>query len=418
MMKERGRAAAPVSSRSKQLLRPICAALGAAALTVTALAVPAHAAVSPPPPRLPVMGVNTWYEYRTAADEADVLDQARLLVSTGLAAEGYDFVDLDDGWMSASRTSAGALTWDTSKFPDGIPWLAATLQSMGLKLGIYTAIGSRTCQNFPGSWGHYAQDAATFASWGVDLVKVDSCGGMPSGTTEAAAAGDFSEFGADLKGDNPNVVYSQELPVPYIGTAMYGPAVQASRASAYDWRVAEDESTVNSASYTIMYHLTADWHLHGYAGPGHWNDLDMLLTGNPAYNWSLAEDESQLSVWAEEASPLLVSTDLATLSPAQLAALGNKHLIAIDQSGAQAADGISVGHVEGLVKPDPEGGMAVLLANDGTGTASAKFSLAQVGLTARHAEGDNIWTGRTTGFTGVAVTLGAGQTELIRMWND
>jgi alpha-galactosidase len=389
--------------------------IAGAAIAALAALLPTAAHAASAPPRLPVMGFNTWYQYRTDATESDVLNQAHLLISTGLAAKGYIYVDLDDGWMASKRTAAGALTWDPAKFPDGIPSLASQLHAMGLKLGIYTAIGTRTCRNFPGSWAHYAQDAATFDSWNVDLVKVDSCGGLPTWATEATVTSDFQQLSADLKANNPDVVYSEELPVPYIGTAGFTPAVQASTSIAYDWRVAHDESPTNPAASTVLGRLNADWHLHGYAGPGHWNDLDMLLDGNTLFNWTLAQEQSQLSVWAEEASPLLVSADLAAMSSGELAALGNPHLIAIDQSGAQAATGLASGHIEALVKPDPEGGVALLLANDGTGTGSGTFTLAQLGISSKLANGYNIWTGTTSTFGGIRVTLGAGQTELFRV---
>lgn len=371
--------------------------------------------------QMPVMGYNTWYQYGAGATEAQVLTQAQYLVSSGLAAAGYNTVNLDDGWMAAARTADGSLTWNTSRYPDGIPYLAGQIHALGLKFGIYEAIGTRTCQNLPGSGGatpsanHYAADARTFATWGVDFVKVDECGGLPSGTTLASLTTAFQQYGADLRADNPAVVYSEELPIYVLGQPDFTTAVQSSASFANMWRVAADESTADSASATILGHLAADLHLHAFAGPGHWNDLDMLVPGTPAahpFGWSLTDEQSQLSVWAEEASPLLISTDLTTLTAAELAALKNPHIIAIDQSGSQPATALTSGHIEAVIKK-ADGGQAVLFANLGTGSSTGTFTLAQLGITTARATGYNVWKNSTTSFSGVSVTLAAGQTEIL-----
>jgi alpha-galactosidase len=367
------------------------------------------------------MGYNTWYQYGAGATESGVLQQADYLVSSGLAAAGYDTVNLDDGWMASARASDGSLTWNTTRFPDGIAWLSSQVHALGLKFGIYEAIGTRTCQGLPGSGGatasdnHYAQDAQTFADWGVDFVKIDECGGLPSGTSLSSLTTAFEQYGADLRADNPSVVYSEELPVYALWQPDFAQAVQSSSTFANMWRVAADESPANPASGTILGHLAADLHLHAFAGPGHWNDLDMLVPGAPAahpFGWSLTDEESQLSVWSEEASPLLISTDLTTLTPDELAALKNPDIIAIDQSGSQPATAITSGNIEAVFK-NADGGTAVLLANLGTGTSTGTFTLSQLGINVPEATGYNVWRNETTTFTGVTVTLPAGQTETL-----
>jgi alpha-galactosidase len=398
-------------------------AVAAAVLAAVSMPVPAVHADAPPFGRLPVMGYNTWYQFGAGLTESAVLQQADHLVSSGLAAAGYDTVNLDDGWTAAARTGDGSLTWNTTRFPHGIAWLADQIHALGLKFGIYEAIGTRTCQNLPGSGGttaagnHYAQDARTFADWGVDLVKIDECGGLPAGTTLASLTTAFEQYGADLRADDPGVVYSEELPVYALGQSDFVQAVQSSSTFADLWRVAADESTSVPASTTILGHLAADLHLHAFAGPGHWNDLDMLVPGAPAahpFDWSLTDEESQLSVWAEEASPLLISTDLTTLTPAELTALKNPDIIAIDQSGSQPATAVTSanGSLEAVVKK-ADGGTAVLIANLGTGTGSGTFTLAQLGVNATQATGYNVWKQETTTFSGVTVTLQAGQTETL-----
>ena len=405
----------------KKRIAMVAASLAAAVATTVSTPVSAAHAAAPAFGQLPVMGYNTWYQYGAGATESDVLQQARFLVSSGLAASGYDTVNLDDGWMASARTSAGSLTWNTTRYPDGIPWLAGQIHALGLKFGIYEAIGTQTCQKLPGSGGsttadnHYAQDAKNFAAWGVDFVKIDECGGLPSGTTLSSLTTAFQQYGTDLRADNPAVVYSEELPIYVLGQSGFTQAVQSSASFANMWRVAADESPLDSASDTILGHLAADLHLHAFAGPGHWNDLDMLVPGTPAahpFGWTLADEQSQLSVWAEEASPLLISTDLTTLTTAELAALKNPDIIAIDQNGSQPATAVTSGHIEAVTK-SVDGGRAVLLANLGTGTGSGTFTLSELGIGTATASGYNVWKNETTTFSGVSVTLAAGQTETL-----
>jgi alpha-galactosidase len=369
------------------------------------------------PPSAPVMGYNTWYQFRTGITESEVVRQAELLVSSGLAAAGYQCVNLDDGWMAAERSANGELTGNAAKFPHGISWLAGRIHELGLRFGVYTAIGDRTCQSLPGSWGHYDQDAATFASWGVDFVKVDDCGGLPKSTTVDLLAEHFRQFGASLRRHNPEVVYSQELPIHQIGKPSFRAAVRASAEFAHMWRVAHDEYPLShdNAYPMILGHLAADLDLHPFAGPGHWNDLDMVAPGFPASGWTLADLRSQLSVWAMEASPLLISADIGALPPAALEALKNPHMIAIDQSGEQCSTVLMNGDIEALIKPDPEGGMAVLFVNLGTGAAAGNFALSQLGIASAKASGHNVWTGTTTSLSEVSVTLEAGETMLVQL---
>lgn len=359
------------------------------------------------------MGYNPWYEYGTKVTEDTIVQQAKELVSSGLAAAGYNYVNLDDGWMATKRTRSGALTWNSARFPRGIPWLAAQVHSLGLKFGIYEAIGTRTCQNYPGSYGHYRQDAKTFAQWGVDFAKIDNCGGLPAAISVSALTADFKSYGTALKAANPAVVYSEELPVSYLGQPQFAAAVKSSAGFAGQWRVTADESPKVAAGTLIASHLAADLHLHGYAGRGHWNDLDMLVGGSSKFGWTLSQEQSQLSVWAEEASPLLLSANISALSAAKLAALKNPQLIAVDQSGTQAARSLVSAHVEAVIKPGPGGGSAVLLANLSSRASTGHFTLAQLGLAASHATSRNVWTGATHSLSGISVTLGADQTELL-----
>jgi alpha-galactosidase len=242
----------------------------------------------------------------------------------------------------------------------------------------------------------------------VDYVKIDACGGYPSGTTESSLAALYTQFGGDLRADNPYMLYSQELPVPYIGTSYFLPAVSSSSRQSNSWRISRDE--YGTFTTVIVRNLNADIHLHAYAHSGHWNDLDMVLPRSimpsPSDSAYLTYERTQLSGWAMEASPILISADLASLSAAELAALKNSDMIAIDASGAQSAKVVVYAHVDAFVKP-AEGGTAVFLINMGTGIASAVFTMTQLGLPAV-ANWRNIWTGRTGTASSIKITLNPG----------
>lgn len=406
---------------------PACASTGSQASGV-------KANVLTPATGGPVLGWNSWYEYGSGVTEANVLAQAHAMVSDGLAAKGYNTVVIDDGWQALARNAAGNLTWNTAKFPDGIPALASQLHSMGLKFGIYTAIGNQTCVNYaaagkpavraPGSGGisavsssSYQRDAATFKSWGADFVKVDDCK-WSSGANGTAAqlTADFKQFGAYITADG--MQYSQELPVLMpIGSTSYLNAVSASRTFSSMWRVAPDEHFNDSAYTTVIGHLQADVPLYGYASANHWNDLDMVVPGvvdSHPFGFTQAQWQAQLSVWAMEASPLIMSTNLASTSATEaqaVADLGNPHMIAIDQSGTQASHKLLSGSVQTLTK-GADGGVAVMLANTAVTAKSVNLTLAQLSVNFPHATAYNVWTGKTVTLKSVATTLASGQVAL------
>jgi alpha-galactosidase len=315
----------------------------------------------------PPMGWNDWYQDRCAVTESEILENARKLVSTGLAADGYDTVVIDDCWMAATRSATGALRPDATTFPDGIPYVANVVHSLGLKLGIYASAGTATCAGRPGSYGHYTQDAQTFASWGVDFVKLDFCH-VPSGANTATL---FNQFGAALSAANRGIVYSQELPVS-AGWSPGGPTltelVAASSATSNMWRIAPDEKATVAAGVSITQRLEADLPLYSYASPGHWNDLDMLLAGNSIFSYSLSAQEDQADVWAMESSPMIASGDLT--SAASLTVLGNKKVIAIDQDGVQGKLVDTQGSIDVVAKPG-----SVMLVNTSSARAEVHYKV-------------------------------------------
>jgi alpha-galactosidase len=365
----------------------------------------------------PVMGYNTWYQYGRGATEANVITQARAMKSRGLQAAGYNLITLDDGWQgttAAQREAGVKLTWNRAEFPHGIPWLARQLHALGFKLGIYTAIGTRSCfvrgYGAAGSLGHYQQDARLFASWGVSFVKVDDCGGLPPGTTDAQLIADYAQFGWYITADG--MTASQEAPV-FVAPADFTAAVAAASTSANQWRVDADEHPYQTAAQTILGHLDTDLPLARFAGPSHWNDLDMLVPGPVGahhFGWTVQQEQSQLAVWSMEASPLILSTNVPRLTPAELAPLKNPDMIAVDQSGAQASRGGLTGYVRYLFKP-ADGGVAVLLANTGTSAAKVALPLDRVGIQSATAQVHDVFGGSWTAGSLQAV-LAPGQARL------
>jgi alpha-galactosidase len=368
----------------------------------------------------PPMGWNDWYQYRCSITEDEVLANAKALVSSGLAKLGYKYLNLDDCWMAPQRAVDGELQADPTRFPHGIAWLASQLHAMGLKLGVYESFGTTTCQRLPGSYGHYQQDADTFASWGVDFLKFDYCG-VPAGTTSASLQADYQEMSQDLIATGRPIVFSEELPVAAgdanPANANYQPYVALSSQISNMWRMAPDETT--NFDSTVFGHLADDLPLAQYAHPGAWNDLDMLMAGSTTFNWTVQQQETQMSIWAEMASPLLVSSDLTSMSADTKRILGNKGVVAVDQDPLGKQGQLVAQHsgVDVVAKPLAGGDVAVLLANTGSAPQQISTSAAAVGLRRAGAYSvRDLWVGTTRETAGtITTTVPAESAMLLRV---
>jgi hypothetical protein len=373
-------------------MRKTWAALVAAALTVAPLATVTIATATPAAALdnglalTPPMGWNDWNAFGCNVSEKLVEATAAKIVSSGLKADGYQYVNIDDCWMSPNRDANGNLVPDPVKFPDGISGVAAYVHSLGLKLGIYESAGTATCQGYPGSLGHEAQDAATFASWGVDYIKYDNCNnqGIPAETRYTAMRDAIAATGRPM-------VFS---------LCDWGEEDVASWGASVGnlWRTTGDIS----ASYASMlsnFHQNVT--LAAGAHPGAWNDPDMLEVGN---GMTQTEDQSEFSLWAEMAAPLISGTDLTTASPATLAILGNKDVIAVDQDslGKQGVEISSAGGLDVLAKPLADGSVSVALFNENDTPATISTTAAAVGLPSAKAYTlHDLWAKTTTESGGV-----------------
>ena len=277
----------------------------------------------------PPMGWNDWNATgcSDAFDESFVLAQADTLVTSGLAAAGYRDVDLDDCWAAPARDGAGRLVPDPVRFPHGIAALAAAVHARGLRLGIYTSAGTATCdaRGFPGSLGHETADAASFAAWGVDLVKDDDC--STAGTDAVARYTVMARALAATGRPIVLVLCDKGNSRPWLWA----------RGVAQQWRTTHDV-TDDWASVADI--VTRTVPLTGHQGPDAWNDPDMLEIGNGGLTPD--EERSQLGLWAMLAAPLVIGTDLVRADPATVALLANRAVLAVDQDPAAAparADG-------------------------------------------------------------------------------
>jgi alpha-galactosidase len=337
----------------------------------------------------PPMGWNDWNAYGCNVSETLVKQTADRIVSSGLAAAGYQYVNIDDCWMQHSRDASGNLQPDFAKFPDGISGTAAYVHGKGLKLGIYEDAGLQTCAGYPGSLGHETADARTFAAWGVDYLKYDNCYNNGSSTTQQYITR-YSTMRDALAATGRPIVYSiceWGVNAPWTWAGNVG----------HLWRTTGDIGPSYSSMLSIFHQNVG---LDAYAGPGHWNDPDMLEVGN---GMSDTEGRAHFSLWAQMAAPLLAGNNLVNASSATLSILGNKAVIAVDQDslGKQGRMVSSSGGLDVLAKPLANGDVSVVLFNENSGTATISTTASAIGKTGASSYTlTDLWSGGTSSTTG------------------
>jgi len=331
----------------------------------------------------PPMGFNDWNAFGCEVDEQLIRSTADTMVGAGLAAAGYRYVTIDDCWSAKTRDADGRLTPDPVKFPGGIKALADYVHGKGLKLGIYGDAGTLTCAGYPGSLGHEDLDARTWAEWGVDYLKYDNCNNQSDGS-QADYIRRYTAMRQAIDKTGRPIVYS----ICEWGTSR---PWEWARGVGDLWRTTGDISD-NWASLRSIIAQNAP--LYPYAGPGHFNDPDMLEIGNGGMTGT--EYRTHMSTWAMMAAPLIIGTDLRTASAETLAILGNREIIAIDQDplGRQATvvsdrDGLMV-----LDKPLAGGDHAIALYNSTDRLATVGVPAGDTGLEpARAYRLRDVWTG-------------------------
>jgi alpha-galactosidase len=356
------------------------ALLLASVLTLALAGAPVLAADKEPPPRVanglaktPPMGWNSWNKFACTIDEATVRRVADAMASNGMKDAGYQYVVIDDCWHGA-RDENGFITYDAKRFPGGIKALADYVHSKGLKFGIYSDAGRKTCGGRPGSQGHEYQDAKTYAAWGVDYLKYDWC---ETGTRNAEEA--YTLMADALRETGRDIVFS----MCEWGTAR--PWLWADKVGNL-WRTTGDITDKwdgkHGYSLGILPIVDANEQLYPFAGPGHWNDPDMLEVGNGGLTDT--EYRSHFSLWALMAAPLIAGNDIANMDEATRAILLNKAVIAVNQDplGAQGRRVRDDGDLEVWSKPLADGGRAVILFNRGAETKPIAVDWTELGYPA------------------------------------
>jgi alpha-galactosidase len=330
----------------------------AVALALVTAALPAAAAdglaLTPP------MGWNSWNRFHCEVTEKVVRDAADAMVASGMKDAGYEYVVVDDCWQR-ERDAAGRILADPERFPSGIKALADYVHSKGLKFGIYSDAGEFTCATKPGSKGHEAIDARTYAGWGVDYLKYDWCHTEGQDTREA-----YGLMSRALRATGRPIVFSiceWGSTKPWTWAAGIGHLWRATGDIQDCWDCGREWGGMGVVH---ILDLVAD--LHPYAGPGRWNDADMLEVGNEGL--TVAESRAHFSLWALLAAPLMAGNDIAGMKPETRDILMNREVIAVNQDplGVQGRRILDGGHAEVWTKPLADGSRAVILFNRGTET--------------------------------------------------
>ena len=381
--------------------------LSLAVLALASLAAASQTPIAPkaqlaPPQAVaqtPPMGWNSWNFFFEKVTDKDIRNSADQIASTGMKAAGYIYVNIDDTW-EGERDASGVLHTN-AKFPD-MKALADYVHSKGLKIGIYSSPGPKTCAGYAGSLGHEEQDAQLYAQWGIDYLKYDLCSFIPDvmmkQTPDDKAAqmrmmiAAYDKMNKALKATGRPIVYSF-CQYGWDAVWEWAPSVGGNL-----WRTTGDIQPNWDRIYDLLEQQAG---LEKYAGPGHWNDPDMLEVGNGKL--TPAENRSHFSMWAMLAAPLLAGNDLPNMKPEIRAILTNRDVIAIDQDrlGKQASRVYSDGEVEVWSRNLSGGAIAIAVLNAGDNRYSTHpfhLDLAKLGL---HGplQAKDLWTGKPVTLT-------------------
>lgn len=328
----------------------------------------------------PPMGWSSWNNYRTTITEEQIRKVADAMLSTGLKDAGYQYVDIDVGWFFNKRDANGNMLADQDRFPGGMKALADYIHGKGLKAGIYTDVGEKGCGQGGSSPVYYERDARLFAEWGYDLVKVDSCGAKKDTATMRSLYGQFSEAMRKAPRRMVFSICSQGEGDPWLWGPYMGNYWRVGHdADYYNWINPED----NYIWEGVLYEFDRAAAHPEIAGPGHWNDPDMLPIGGVANGGkpqprgqvlTPEEEKSVMSMWSMLAAPLILGANPINLPEHTLAIALNREVIAVDQ--------------------DPDGRQASLIDEQGPG-----LQVWERPLRSQHEEKKAVLQLNRTGFT-------------------
>jgi alpha-galactosidase len=343
--------------------------------------------------RTPPMGWNSWNHYHDHFDDATVRASADAMISSGMAAAGYKYVIVDEGW-SSSRDASGHITGN-ARFPD-MKALAEYVHSKGLKIGIYSSPGPQVCGGYQGSYGHEIDDAKTFAEWGYDYLKYDWCGANRIyDRTPADLEGAYQKMGDALEKSGRPIVYS-------LCEYGWGDVWKwGAKSGGNLWRTTGDISDDWTSMNRIGF---AQLDITQYPGPGHWNDPDMLEVGNGGM--TADEYRTHISLWSLLRAPLIAGNDIRTMTDETKSILLNPEVIAIDQD----PDALPVqrmtpqGSSEILIRPLANEAVVVGLFNRGESPITLGFRWDSLHLSAdlggKALEARDLWKHEVVPITG------------------
>ena len=351
----------------------------------------------------PPMGWASWNTFAAKINYSVIKQQADAMVSSGLKAAGYQYVNIDEGWWQGTRDGSGNITIDTSEWPGGMQAIADYIHGLGLKAGIYTDAGKQGCGYYyptgrpaapnSGAEGHYDQDFLQFSKWGFDFVKVDWCGGNDEGLNPQTAYQAISD--------------SIKKATAQTGRPMVYSVCDWGNQSPWNW--APSMSTMWRTSQDIIYYgeqanldrvlSNFDSAQHASAqSPGHYNDPDMLIVGMSGFN--LAQNRTHMALWAIASAPLLAGNNIATMSSDTKGVLTNSEVIAINQDplakqGAKLSGGGTGLEIYNKTLSGT-GRRAVLLLNRSAAAATMTVRFADIGLGST-ASVRNVWAAMDLG---------------------
>jgi alpha-galactosidase len=347
----------------------------------------------------PPMGWNSWNKFACNVSEDLIRQIADAMVASGLKDAGYQYIVIDDCWQ-VERDGRGNIVADPKRFPSGMKALADYVHANGLKFGLYSDTGTKTCQGRPGSRGYEFQDARQYAAWGVDYLKYDWCS-----TSTQDAPSSYALMRAALDASGRAIVFSiceWGNSKPWLWGRSAGNLWRTTGDITDKWEGKVKWPDGNCCAYGMTDILDMQVGLESFAGPGHWNDPDMLEVGNGGM--TTAEYRAHFSLWAILAAPLIAGNDLRDMKPEIREILANKEVIAVDQDplGNQGRRVRKNGNLEVWSKPMQDGNRAVVLLNRGTEDAEITVAWEDVGYPAHlEARVRDLWQAKNLGkFTG------------------
>ncbi|MBN1781641.1 glycoside hydrolase family 27 protein [bacterium] len=339
----------------------------------------------------PPMGWNSWNTFEVHINEDLIKETADILVMSGMKDAGYRYIVVDDGWEAPERDINGDLNPDPGKFPGGMKALADYIHSKGLKFGIHNCAGNTTCNGLPGGRGHEYQDARRYASWGVDYLKYDWC---DHGTADARET--YKTMSDALFAAGRPIIFSLcewGNNQPWLWAGDIG----------HLWRTTGDITDCYNCQgeydLGLRFIIQLQDGLEKYAGPDHWNDPDMLETGNPGL--TLPESRSNFSIWCVLAAPLMAGNDLRKMTPEILDILTNREAIAINQDplGKQAYKYMDHPGKQIWVKEMTNRRWAICYHNSSDQTVTLRINWRHFGFLEGEYEIFDVWQDKSIGTT-------------------